>query len=440
MVTADLTRNEKQKEFFNTVLESAFGLNAFRYLFYGGAIRGGKTYACLVALVVLCRVFPNSKWYVIRKSFTNIQETTIPTMVKILGKSKNVKWNRDKSNYFVEFISYGSRIYFAGEEFAKDPTLNWMLGLEVNGFFLEQCEELQELTLEMCISRTGSWLLTKMPTPLILGSFNPTQTWVKTRIYVPWSEGRLIVPYHYIDASPKDNPFVTAEQWANWRNMSDELQSRFIGASWEFAKSPRTFAYAFNESVHHKDVHYDSDLGPLYASFDFNVEPITCSFHQHDLRFSHTIKEFRLLNSDVWALTEHIAAEYPDAYFMVTGDATGKARSAISKGNKNYYQVIKQELAIGTAQLRVPNANPSVRNTRVLVNSLLQKHGNWWINTQACPHLTVDLNSVVVDENGDLDKSKDKRKSHLLDCYRYYCWTFHRDFINKSLYQYASND
>lgn len=439
MVTADLTKNPKQTTFFERVMEAAFGDNPFRYLFYGGSIRGGKTYACLVTLIILCRVFPGSKWYVIRKSFTNIQETTIPTMVKILGKTTNVRWNRDKSNFFVEFTKTGSKIFFAGEEFAKDPELNWMLGLECNGFFLEQIEELQERTLEMCISRTGSWLIPMMPTPLILGTFNPTLTWVKTRIYLPWSENRLIAPFYYQDANAEDNPFVTDEQWANWQNMDDELYKQYIGGSWDFAKPANVFAYAFNEKTHHKDIGYNSDYH-LHVSFDFNVEPITCLMAQHDINYIGIFKEFRLLNSDIWALTDHIIAEFPEAFFMITGDATGQARSAVSKGNRTYYQIIKQQLVLGPTQIKVPRANPSVRNTRVLTNSLFSKHGNYWINTNACPHLTLDLNGVVVDQNGDINKSKDKRFSHLLDCHRYYNWTFHRDFLDKSLYQYTTND
>ena len=136
MITVDLTKNPKQEEFFNTAVGSAFGDNDFRYLFYGGAIRGGKTVGCLSTLIILCKIFPGSKWYVIRKSFTRIQETTLPSMAKILGKTTRVRWNRDKSNYYVEFTATGSQIFFAGEDIKTDPELKWMLGLECNGFFL----------------------------------------------------------------------------------------------------------------------------------------------------------------------------------------------------------------------------------------------------------------------------------------------------------------
>lgn len=439
MVTADLRKNEKQAVFFNTVIEAAVGDNPYRYLFYGGAIRGGKTYACLTVLILLCKIFPGSKWMVIRKNFPSIQETTLPSIEKILGVGPGVRWSRDKSNYFVEFLSTRSRIYFAGENFNQDQKLDWMLGLEVNGFLLEQIEELQEGTFNMCISRAGSWIIPEMPSPLILATFNPTQTWVKKRVYDLHAEGELEEPFFYQDASPEDNPYNTEEQWKSWENMPADMQARFIGASWEFAKPPNAFAYAFNEKQHHSDVIFQPDY-PLYLSFDFNVEPITCLFAQHDENWIHIIKELRLLPSDIFKLCEHIIVNFSSAFFMVTGDATGRNRTAITKNNRNYWDIIKTDLVVGTAQIKVPRANPSVKNTRVLTNALFQKHPNYFINTKTCPHLVLDLNAVEVDEHGDIDKKSDKRKTHLLDALRYYNWTFHRNFLDNSIYQYIAND
>lgn len=448
-LTADLTRNPKQAAFFERVLEAAYGDNPYRYLFYGGAVRGGKTYAGLICLVILCKLFPGSKWYVIRKTFSRLEETALPSMHKLLGHSQDWRWNLKSTNYYVEHKN-GSRIYFAGENYNTDPKLDWMLGLECNGFLLEQVEELQEKTHNMAISRSGSWLIDPMPTPLILATFNPTQTWVKQRVFDPWRDGKLEPPYFFEEAKAEDNPFVTAEQWAAWQNLPTDMYAQFIEASWEFAKSPRVFAYGFNERAcdvtpfpgHHEEVRYNPDY-PLYLSFDFNVEPITCLAAQHspDMReWIHLIREFRLLPSDIYQLCERILAAYSGAFFMVTGDASGSNRTAITRGNKNYYKIIMAELGLGMLQKKVPKANPGIRNTRVLCNALLQKHPRYRINTLACPHLTIDLNTVEVNDEGELDEGKDKRKGHLLDGWRYYHWTFHRDFIDKSLYQYLAND
>lgn len=442
MITANLSKNEKQYRFFTTCIEAAFGDNPFRYLFYGGAIRGGKTFACLITLIVLCKLFPGSKWYVLRKDFARIKETTLPSMEKILGKSTAWKWNKDASNYHVEHIETGSKIFFAGEDFARDPKLDWMLGLEVNGFVLEQIEELQEHTLNMCMSRAGSWIIPKMPMPLIIGSFNPTLTWVKTRIYDPWkgiSDKPFPPDFYFEEAKATDNPFVTPEQWKMWQNMPAEMYEQFVAANWEFKKPPNVFAYAFDQRKHHKAVGYNSDY-PLYLSFDFNVEPITCLAAQHDFyNWMHIVKEFRLLDSNIWTLTDHIISHFPEAFFIVTGDRNGHNRDALAKNNRTHYKVIKDKLALGPAQMKAPQNNPFIRNTRVLCNALLQKIPEYWVNTDACPHLTIDLNSVEYKKN-KLDEGTDKRKGHLLDCWRYYHWTFHRDFIDRSLYLLTPED
>jgi hypothetical protein len=441
-VTVQITedKNPKQVQFFNVALEAVYGDNPYRYLWYGGAIRGGKTFVELALLVIFCKLFPGSRWHVMRKSFDRLLKTTLPSMYKILGRAARVKWNRDEGNYYVEFLSTGSRIYFVSENFKQDPNLTWMLGVETNGWLLEQVEELQRFTLDMAITRLGSWYVDPMPMPIIMGSFNPTLTWIKQMVYDLWAEGQLEPPHFFIQALPDDNAWVTQAQWDAWSHLPPELRAQFIEANWDFVKPPNRFAYAFDEKAHHLDCGYSPDW-PLYVSYDFNVEPIVCLLEQHDdhWNFSHTFKEYRLLNSDIWELNDHLITNHADAFFQITGDASGQNRTALKK-NLTYYKVIKQQLILAPNQIKVPRANPSVRNTRVLCNSMLSRHPDCKINTKACPHLTLDLNGVVVDDNGDIDKAKDKRMTHLLDAWRYQNWTWHRDFIDKSLYQYLEND
>ena len=435
MVTVDMTKNPKQGVFFNTVMEAAFGDRDERYFFYGGAIRGGKTYISIAIIIMLCKVFPGSKWYVIRSSFARLKETTIPTASKILANTSNIKWNRDASNYHVEFLNTKSKIFFTGEDLKNDPDLNWMLGLECNGFVLEQIEELSEKLFDMAIQRSGSWIIPKMPTPLILSTFNPTNKWVKEKIHDKHIVGELKPPYYYLEALSNDNPYNTSEQWKNWQNLDKLSYKRFIEGSWEFDKPSNLFIYSLEDNKHFDSTITINEGKEIYLSFDFNVEPITCIVSQHDINSISICKEYRLLNSDIFELCERIKTDFPGGFFIVTGDSTGRARSAISRGNRNYYQIIQSELMITNRQIIIHKENPSIKNTRVLCNALLSKHINYKINNKLCPYLTIDLNSVTVDEHGNIDKGSDKHKTHLLDCWRYYNWTFHRNFLDKKLYQ-----
>jgi hypothetical protein len=100
----------------------------------------------------------------------------------------------------------------------------------------------------------------------------------------------------------------------------------------------------------------------------------------------------------------------------------------MTKGVLNYYSIIRDELDLPKSAFKVPSVNPSIKNSRVLINSILQKHEDLLIDA-SCQFLIHDLQNVEADEHGDIDKSKDSKSTHLLDCFRYFIWTFHNDFV-----------
>lgn len=228
--------------------------------------------------------------------------------------------------------------------------------------------------------------------------------------------------------STYDNPHISHEEVDHLREQLDELTFRceILAEDVDLANNP--FAYAFDEAKHVTSVNFDQ-LHHLYLSFDFNVDPITCIAVQHINGCINVVQEFALRNSDIYQLCDSIIAAFPKASFIVTGDATGANRSALTSGNTGYYDVVSTRLHLGRAQMRQPSVNPSIRDTRVLVNSLLQ---NYAVRIDSsCKGLITDLKYVEVDEDGDIikDRSTDLRKADLLDCWRYYCHSFHRDWI-----------
>lgn len=228
--------------------------------------------------------------------------------------------------------------------------------------------------------------------------------------------------------STYQNPHIDVTEIDNMRTVMDDLSFRCEILAEDVSVSNNPFAYAFDPAKHVKPCEFNQ-LHTVYLSFDFNVDPITCIAVQH---YDHTIKvvkEFYLRNSDIYQLCDQIAAAFPKASLVVTGDATGANRSALTAGNYGYYDVVQTRLNLGRNQMRQPAVNPSIRDTRVLVNSLLQ---NYQVNIDpSCVWLIKDLQYVEVDDEGDImkDRSSDIRKADLLDCWRYYCASFHRDWL-----------
>lgn len=430
----DLAQNPKQEEFFNVALAAMQGQNEFRNLNYGGAIRGGKSFVCAAIFLTAAKMYANSRWHVFRADFPNLQATTIPTFDKIIAGNPNWGWNRDKANFFIYNRKSDGKIFFKGENITRDPELNDLLGLETNGIWYEQIEELSMKLWEIGISRNGSWYIDPMPLPITLATFNPTQQWIKEKIYDPWSDGNLKAPYYFQHALPSDNKFVTQAQWDAWGLLADRYFKQFIEGDWtNFANRDNLFAFAFDPKKHVGTVSYDPSK-TTYISFDFNRNPVCCSVIQWYGGIVRVVETIKLPNSDIYKLCNHIKAVYPKAVFMVTGDATGNNSSALVRDNLNYYMVIKTKLNLSVQQMKVPKVNPGLEDNQVLFNSVLSNYPVI-MDKEKAKGLIFDCQNVRMLPSGDIektDRNDPKQQADALDTLRYWINMFMWDFLKKA--------
>jgi hypothetical protein len=238
---------------------------------------------------------------------------------------------------------------------------------------------------------------------------------------MPFQEGRLLK----IFCNYTDNVFINQAEYEQtlWESAGFE-EKRFreiAGGEWGTADTTNKYSWAFERPKHvlSKDKQpYDIILSrPIYLSFDFNVDPITCTVSQHDgLKWSRTFKEYRLRNSDIYQLCERIKTDFPGCYLVATGDASGRNRNASNKGGMSFIMIIKQELELSEKQIQFPTSNPGVKDRRMLWNAILRKHPDFKIYDD-CLFLIDDLETLPVDEQGLVPKAKAeaKKKSHLTD-------------------------
>ena len=67
----------KQGEFADAVLSEKY-----TRLLFGGGVGGGKTVGALLVLYTLCRVFPGSRWGIVRKDRPTLKRNTVPSFWK----------------------------------------------------------------------------------------------------------------------------------------------------------------------------------------------------------------------------------------------------------------------------------------------------------------------------------------------------------------------
>lgn len=440
-VTFTFEGRPKQKEFFFTVAQSARRMLPFNKFALGGGVRGGKTFTVLFCLARLCHWFPGSKWVVIRKDFAKLQQTTIPSLQKLISGSSNWSWNRDKANYYAE-RSNGSRIYFYGENLDIDPEMNKFLGLECNGFFLEQSEELSERMYEMALQRAGSeYLPGGTPPPFIFFTFNPSQTWNKKMWHIPYLDGTLPEDMYYMPLLERDNPSVTNEQKANWKKMSDNDYKRMILGDWtDFDDTDGRWANAFDYDIHTRPKLRVLPNYPIHLGWDFNRDPLSCVAVQMSPAmgrpdsFLRWIKEFHE-PVQLKDLCLKIKRTFPSHMLYVTGDSSGNKGDIGFEGrNDTHYKMIQRYLDLRDKQMHLNKSNLYHNDSRLLTNTMLTSYPNELFCQEGCPKLIGDYMTAKVDERshkvGHILKDRGENKNDLLDASRYIRQTYFKKWFD----------
>lgn len=463
-ITYDDTRNLKQQIFRKSLFEyipvddpelGKFHTNKYSVITYGGAIRGGKTFAGLAMLILMCKVFPGSRWVVVRRSIEDLRKTTLPSFFKLYPRDK-LKQVPNQSNGWVAILKNpgslpDSEIMFFSENYERDKELNRWRGLEYNGIMLEEANELQFQTYIKALERMDSWLMGKFwrlndQFPRVRPRFcimtcNPAQNWMKAETYDKWKTETLPSDALYIRATVLDNPFIPKQWIEDKRRVMPPIQfQKFVEGDWEVSENDRPWAYSFDydkhiylpgRDGHAPDLNIDTDL-PLWLSMDQNVEPPATVVGQKSRGWANLLDEVKVPKGSIYDVCSRIRYQYEGMTFRITGDASGNKREFASRNMSSIYTIVAEELGIDPHyDVYTPKSNMPLQNSRDLVNSVLYSHPYFKISRR-CEKTLQDLQNARVDHTGDLEKHrKDPAKfmDHF-DAARYMIHTWFPDWAN----------
>jgi phage terminase large subunit len=415
-------------------------------LLWGGR-DSGKSHYIAQRLIKKCLSEPYFRCLLVKKTFNSIHDSqwqTLKDVVNEWGLSQLFKFK--ESPLSIECVN-GNKFLARGCDdpgtlkSIKDPTDVWY-------------EELNQLTLQDFLTVTTTLRSNKAKIHQY-GSFNPEtdepyeQFWLYKVFFstysgdlysnfsstwsidLPGSE-KYEFKYTCTFTTYKDNRYSTPERRAFLEQLSiidPYYYTVYTLGQWGNIKIGAPFIFTFDRAKHIIKGLQPIPHLPIILSFDFNVDPITCISGQiKGFEYAAVLDEFRILNSDIEEICERIVVTYPDSMFLVTGDASGQNRIAIKK-DLDYYKVIKRILKLGIAQIKLPAANPPIKKTRLLCNTLLSKHPNYHFSDRV-PYLITDIENTEVDEHGGINVSKDKHVGHLFACWRYFNFTFLYKFID----------
>ncbi len=373
---------DKQLEFFKLVFS-----RQYKFILFGGSIRLGKTYALLGLFILLCKLFPGSKYLVVRKDLERIKNTVLPTFKKLIP-SNFQKQEPTQHNGWRFVATNGSIIQFFGENADKDPDLKRFRGIEYDAIGFEEMD-ITKKGFEVGMERCGTWRMDErkadkeagipIPPQIAIATSNTQQGWVKKDIYDKHINGTLNKKWFYLPASVYDNPYIDAE-WIQDRkeNMSPLRFKMMVEGDWEVNLNTEMFFYDFSKQKHCIKGEYEiNQFEPLWFSFDFNYDPCTCIIGQKIEGYGIYIYETIQVKGGTYELCQKLKhyMHHPGGIY-VTGDASG-GRGTSSAGNlaggrKNTdFEIIKEELELSKRQfVLAERQNPLLSYSRDVCNRL----------------------------------------------------------------------
>jgi hypothetical protein len=226
--------NIKQRKAYNYLRD-----NTHKFILYGGAGGGGKTWLGCEWLMQCCEKLPGTRWFIGRNNLKDCRESVLVSWYKV-----------SKFHHFSAFVTTDSGIKFGnGSEVVfldltfypkKDPMYERLGSKEFTGGWIEEAGEIHFGAFDVLKSRIGRHMNDVYDViPKLLITCNPKKNWLYTGFYKPWKENKLNPPYCFIDAFATDNPFLPGDYISTLREIKDKVaKERLLYGNWDYDDDP----------------------------------------------------------------------------------------------------------------------------------------------------------------------------------------------------------
>lgn len=351
-------------------------------------------------------------------------------------------------------LTNGSTLLFMAEGYDQDKELNRFRGLEINGAFIDEVNEIREVTFDKLIERSGSWFHSPGCPSKIIATCNPTQGWVKKRFYDPWKQQTLPKGYAYIPAKITDNPHIPKQYMESLTRMNRFQYEVFVNGSWDInMKTGGEFYKCFELNAHVGQTAYNPEQA-LHISFDENVNPyLPAGIFQittttvKDGHQERTEKHVRMIaevagenpRNTIKDVCAEIKRRFPghNAGVFVYGDATAKKDDVKMEKGHNFYSLVMDALRDYKPTNRVARSNPSVVMRGNWINTILENNigGITILIGEQCTRTINDFVNTKEASDGTKNKEKETHPTTKVSYQKYGHFTDLFDYFMCSAFQ-----
>jgi len=199
-----------------------------KYIFYGGAMRGGKSVWLVMELLRLLLKYPGNVGLLARWELAALKRTTLITL-GLFWPEGVIKYQH-KGDGIID-LPNGSRLYYMGlRPSSLNNALDRLKSLELGCFALDESTEVEKPYFDL--------LKTRLSLRLPDGSFpryrgllagNPEPGWVAETFVEQTKPNHAFIP-----ALPRENPHIPADYIESQKeDLPPELYEQYIEGSWD---------------------------------------------------------------------------------------------------------------------------------------------------------------------------------------------------------------
>lgn len=402
--------------------------NKTRFLIVYGGSGSGKSVFCAHKIIKRTIQEKGHKFLCLRKIGNTIHDSIFAELEACITEHEaESQFLVNRSTHTFTHLPTGNMILCKGlDEAGKIKSIKG-----ITGMWLEEASDYEEDDFNQLNIRIRG---KKQHYVQYILSFNPIDEnhWLKKRFF-----DKKDPDAHICHTTYKDNYFLEPEDKAQLEKLKERNElyyDVYCLGKWGVVVKSNKFFYAYKKDKHEIEAYEPNPHLPLTISFDFNVEPMTAIVGQklNDLR-GVVFDALKIeLEGSVEEMCEIIKAKYTRWLYNIdiTGDATGRNREKVKRGNINAYKEIKLSLDLHDHNIQVPSSNPDIKDSRVLVGSVMQ-HAEFQV-LSSCEDVVNDCiyTPIKMANNGRIEivKTIDEGR-HFADNVRYmiHCW--YPDFI-----------
>lgn len=207
---------------------------------FGGGAGGGKSWLGCEWLISMCLRFPDTRYFIARKTLKILKRTTLRTFFKVArfhGLKRDVDYIYQEQSAVITFIKTDSTIDLLEVKYnPSDPDYEDLGSSEYTAGWVEEAGEIDFDAYDSLKSRIGRQNNDKYG---ILGKIlltcNPKKNFLYRMFYKPFMKGILPKGYKFLQSLVDDNPRNEKGYKANLINLKDPIKKqRLLYGRWEY--------------------------------------------------------------------------------------------------------------------------------------------------------------------------------------------------------------